>query len=150
MCGAYGGSSGTAGLATCCTFQGTRAGTPTGSPDAGSTPPINAAAVVPRCAGDACRHLNGGDADRAVGCRVAGDAVHGILLAGGRARGEAGKKRRRSYVRYERKHSSTLWHADYTQPSDGRWLIMYEDDSSRFITGCGMFENATPPNAVAP
>lgn len=110
---------------------------------------INAAAAVPRCASDVYRHLNDRDADRTAECYVARDAVHRILLAEGRAREEAGKKKRRSYIRYERRHSNTLWHTDYTQLPDGRWLIMYEDDSSRFITGWGTFENATSRNAIA-
>lgn len=110
---------------------------------------VNAAAAVPRCAGDVYRRLNDGDADRAVECHTARDVVHRIMLAEGRAREESGKKRQRRYVRYERRHSNTLWHADYTQLPDGRWLIMYEDDSSRFVTGWGVFENATSPNAIA-
>lgn len=110
---------------------------------------VDATVAVPRCAGGVYRHLNDGNADRAAECRISRDAVHRIMLAEGHAREEAGKKRRRSYVRYERRRSSTLWHTDYTQLPDGRWLIMYGDDSSRFITGWGMFENATSPNAIA-
>ena len=63
--------------------------------------------------------------------------VHGIMLVDGRAREEAGRKRQRKYVRYERKHSNTLWYTDYALLPDGCWLIMYEDDSSRFVTDGG-------------
>ena len=33
--------------------------------------------------------------------------------------------------------------------SDGRWLLCYEDDASRFVTGYGVFKNATTEHALA-
>ena len=41
-----------------------------------------------------------------------------------------------------------MWHTDYKQLDDGRWLISYEDDASRFITGWGVFDEATTEHAV--
>lgn len=41
-----------------------------------------------------------------------------------------------------------MWHTDYKQLSDGRWLLCYEDDASRFVTGYGVFEGATTENAL--
>ena len=41
-----------------------------------------------------------------------------------------------------------MWHTDYALLADGKWLIAYMDDASRFITGYGVFSNATGANAV--
>ena len=35
------------------------------------------------------------------------------------------RKHQRKFVRYERKHSNSLWHVDWKQLPDGRWLIAY-------------------------
>ena len=90
-----------------------------------------------------CRHI------RDAGGHVPKDDVHRVLLENGPAREERAKKRRRRYVRYGRRHSSTLWHADYTQLEDGRWMIVYVDDSSRYVVGHGVFDRATSENATA-
>ena len=43
--------------------------------------------------------------------------------------------------KYEREYSNSLWHVDWHEVEDlrwkGQWLIAYEDDASRFITGHG-------------
>jgi putative transposase len=61
------------------------------------------------------------------------------------------KHARRKWIRYERIYSNSLWHTDYKQqlPADGRWLIAYEDDASRYITGYGVFSDATSVSAVS-
>ena len=46
-------------------------------------------------------------------------------------------------------HSNSLWHTDYKQLDDGRWFLCYEDDASRFVTGWGVFKEATTVNAIA-
>jgi len=59
---------------------------------------------------------------------------------------------RRKWVRYEREFSNSLWHVDWYQVKDkrweGMWLIVYEDDASRFIVGYGLFKEATSHHAV--
>ena len=45
-------------------------------------------------------------------------------------------------------HSNSLWHTDYKQLDDGRWFLCYEDDASRFVTGWGVFREATTENAI--
>lgn len=59
---------------------------------------------------------------------------------------------RRKWVRYERAYSNSLWHVDWYEMKDPRWrvmwLIVYEDDASRFIVGYGLFKNATSHNSV--
>ena len=63
------------------------------------------------------------------------------------------KGTRYRWVRYERDHSNSLWHTDWKQihggMHDGRWFLCYEDDASRFVTGYGIFDNATTKNALA-
>ena len=82
------------------------------------------------------------------GDHIPKDDIHKVLLECSLAREESAKKKQRKYVRYERKHSNTLWHTDYTQLEDKRWLIMYVDDSSRCILGYGIFDHATSENAI--
>ena len=59
---------------------------------------------------------------------------------------------RRKWVRYERAYSNSLWHVDWYEMKDarwkGQWLIVYEDDASRFIVGYGLFGQATSHNTV--
>ena len=58
------------------------------------------------------------------------------------------KGKRRKWIRYERIHSNSMWHTDYKRLDDGRWLICYEDDASRFVTGRGAFSEATAEHAI--
>ena len=42
-----------------------------------------------------------------------------------------------------------MWHTDYKQLTNGMWFIAYQDDASRFVTGYGVFTNATAKNALS-
>jgi putative transposase len=59
---------------------------------------------------------------------------------------------RRKWIRYERDQSNSLWHVDWHLIKDprwkGMWLIAYEDDSSRFITGYGVYPTLTSAYSV--
>lgn len=55
---------------------------------------------------------------------------------------------RQSNVRWERRFSNSLWHTDYKRLEDGRWLLVYMDDASRFIVGFGVFGEPTGRNAL--
>jgi len=57
------------------------------------------------------------------------------------------KIKRKDWVRYERKHSNSLWHTDWTL-LDGLWLIAYLDDASRKIVAWGLFDSANVQNSV--
>ena len=74
--------------------------------------------------------------------------VHRILEERGMVNRAGRRARRVPWVRYEREYSNSMWHTDWTLLPDGRWLIAYEDDASRFITGYGMFSSATSANAL--
>lgn len=57
------------------------------------------------------------------------------------------KIRRKKWVRYERKHSNSLWHTDFCEV-EGKQIISFIDDASRFIVGSGKFDAATTDNAL--
>jgi len=59
------------------------------------------------------------------------------------------RARRVPWAGFEREYSNPVWHTDWTLLPDGRWLIAYEDDASRFIIGYGIFSNATSASAVS-
>ena len=62
------------------------------------------------------------------------------------------KSRKRKWVRYERKHSNSMWHTDWHVMKSSRMrglcLITFLDDASRCVTGAGRFIQATSENAV--
>lgn len=70
-----------------------------------------------------------------------------ILLEAKLAKHEPKKKNRRKGVRYERRHSLSLGHADWF-PFKGRECILFIDDTSRFIPVYGEFENANIENTI--
>jgi len=57
------------------------------------------------------------------------------------------KKKRREWVRYERKHSMSLWQGDWKRLGE-KWIIAFMDDASRFITCYGVFDSATTENTI--
>ena len=81
------------------------------------------------------------------GYRISKNKIHEVLKMNGYAKEEENKKKRKKWIRYERKHSMELWHADWFY-YNGKWIIAYLDDASRLITGYGVFENATAENAI--
>ena len=82
------------------------------------------------------------------GIHIPHNTIHHILLENGLASEERKKKQRRKWVRYERTYSNSMRHTDYKQLDDGRWFLCYEDDASRFVTGWGVFKEATTRNAL--
>jgi putative transposase len=86
------------------------------------------------------------------GIRISHNKIHRFLLENGLSKIEPKKSKRRKWIRYERKHSNSLWHTDYHEMNnpvlEGKQLIPYEDDASRLITGYGLFDNATTRNAL--
>jgi len=74
--------------------------------------------------------------------------IHAILKENGRAMPQPSKQRRRKWVRYEREHSMSLWHADWKQLWDGEWWIAYIDDASRLIVEYGVFQDPTAEHTI--
>lgn len=73
--------------------------------------------------------------------------IHKIMKEEGLSQDDPKKQEKRKWVRYERKHSNSLWHVDWSGIEEDK-LILYEDDASRFITGYGVFSNATLENSL--
>lgn len=81
------------------------------------------------------------------GNRIPHNRIHNILREAGKVNVMGRLIRRKSWVRYQRRHSNSLWHTDFCD-IDGKHLIAYIDDASRFIVGFGFFSNATTENAL--
>ena len=79
------------------------------------------------------------------GIHIGHNRIHKILKNEGIAKDEPHKQRRRKWVRYERRYSNSLWHADWFEEQQEQ-IILYEDDASRLITGYGVFSNANMEN----
>ena len=64
----------------------------------------------------------------------------------------AAKSKKRKWVRYERRHSNSMWHTDWHVMKDPRMkglnLVTFLDDASRCVTGVGLFTEATSENVV--
>jgi putative transposase len=81
------------------------------------------------------------------GVHIPHNRIHRILKQEGLAVDEPHKQRRRKWIRYERRFSNSLWHADWFEEKQDQ-VILFEDDASRFITGYGVFRNATAKNSI--
>ena len=86
------------------------------------------------------------------GVHINHDRIHQVLKMSGFVTPSRKRWIRRKWVRYEREYSNSLWHVDWHEVKDprwkGRWLIAYEDDASRFITGHGVYPTLTSPYSV--
>ena len=69
------------------------------------------------------------------------------MLEEGLAKHEESKQKRRRYKRYERKHSLSLVHTDWSKHR-GENFILFEDDASRFVLASGRFKNANGENSI--
>lgn len=95
------------------------------------------------------------------GIKIPHNRIHKILRNYKLASNDISKQRRRKWIKYERKHSMSLWHTDWYQIKDVdnddekrwkckcKWLIAYLDDASRFVVGHGIFDEATTENAIS-
>ena len=76
-----------------------------------------------------------------------------IMKGNGLVTPSAAKSRKRKWIRYERRHSNSMWHTDWHIMKDPRFrglnLITFLDDASRRVTGAALFTEATSENAVA-
>ena len=86
--------------------------------------------------------------EEATGIHIPHNTIHEIMRAEDLAEKQDGKTGQRKWVRYERAHSSSMWHTDYKQLPGDRWFLCYLDDASRFVTGWGVFKEATTENAL--
>lgn len=83
------------------------------------------------------------------GINVSHNKIHRVLRARGLVTPEPKKARRRHYIRWERKHSNSLWQTDFCwQERLQCWIIAYLDDHSRFIVGATYTKVATAEVAI--
>ena len=79
--------------------------------------------------------------------------VYRIMKDAGRVVPSPARSGRRKWIRFERRYSNAMWHVDWHGMKDPRFrglnLVTYLDDSSRCVTGAGMFKEATSENAVS-
>lgn len=73
--------------------------------------------------------------------------LHRILKEQHLAVTQPSKSKRRKWIRYERRHSNSLWHIDWTKYR-GKWLCAILDDASRLVVGYGLFDKATAENSI--
>jgi putative transposase len=83
-----------------------------------------------------------------LGAHIPHNRIHEVLRMNGKATPQPSKQRRRSWVRYERTHSMSLWHMDWKQLSTGEWFLAILDDASRYIVGYGIYPQATTENTL--
>lgn len=81
------------------------------------------------------------------GTHIPHNTIHVVLKAKNLAKNEPKKQHRRKWVRYERRHSNSLWHIDYCD-IDGKNVVALLDDASRYVVGCNEFDKATAENAT--
>lgn len=83
------------------------------------------------------------------GIKVSHNKIHRLLKQEGLVTLEPKKGRRRHYIRWERKHSNSLWQTDFCwQERLQCWIIAYLDDHSRFIVGATYTKIATAEVAI--
>jgi len=80
------------------------------------------------------------------GTHISHNRIHRILKEEQLVKNEPHKQRRRKWVRYERRFNNNLWYADWFEEPHEQ-IILFEDDTSRFITGYGVFTTANMKNS---
>lgn len=82
------------------------------------------------------------------GKHIPHNRIHKILKKDGLAKDEPKKQKRRKWIRYQRKHSRSLYHTDWFECIEKeKHTILYLDDASRFMCGGRSFDNATAENS---
>ena len=81
------------------------------------------------------------------GIHIPHNRIHRFLKEHGLSQDEPRKQKRRKWIRYERRYSNSLWHADWFEKKQDQ-VILFQDDASRFITGYGVFHHATSKNTI--
>jgi len=77
------------------------------------------------------------------GREIPHNRIYAVLKEAGRVKDSPARQRRRSWVRFERRFSNSLWQMDYTLLRPGDWLLVILDDASRLIVGYARTRRAT-------
>jgi putative transposase len=84
---------------------------------------------------------------KAKGISLPHNTINSILMNAGMTKVTKKRSKQKKYVRWERRHSLSLWQTDWSVLGD-KWLIVFLDDASRFVVGWGLFDHATSENSV--
>ncbi len=80
---------------------------------------------------------------------VSHNKIHKILKRMNLVVPEPKKGRRKNYIRWERKHTNSLWQTDFCWIEKlGCWLCAWLDDHSRFVPIAQYMSNATTDNVL--
>jgi putative transposase len=77
------------------------------------------------------------------GRRVPHNRIWAVFKEAGLVTDVPSLHRKRSWVRFERRHSNSLWQMDYSVLRPGRWLLVILDDASRLIAGYAETDSPT-------
>ena len=86
------------------------------------------------------------------GIHIPHNAIYQVLLYHGMIEPNMRKRRQRKWVRYERKHSMSMWQGDWKEfdiDESKKWIVAFMDDSSRLVTCYGVFDSPTTANTIA-
>ena len=79
------------------------------------------------------------------------NTIYKVMMSKNMIKPNPRKRKQRKYVRWERKHSNSLWLGDWKEININgkhKYLIAFIDDASRLITCYGLYNNATTENTI--
>jgi putative transposase len=83
------------------------------------------------------------------GLHVSHNKIHKFLRSLNLVNPEPKKGKRKSYIRWERKHSNSLWQTDFCWIERSKcWLCAWLDDHSRFVPIADYMTEATTDNVI--
>ncbi|MFA5246491.1 MAG: DDE-type integrase/transposase/recombinase [Candidatus Micrarchaeia archaeon] len=82
------------------------------------------------------------------GILLSHNQVYTVLKTKGLIHSLKNKRKKHDWVRFERKHSLSLWQADWKLLKNGNWIIAFKDDASRLIAASSEFKNATSEHSL--
>lgn len=71
-----------------------------------------------------------------------------IVKGSGLSNGNKMEGIRLKWVRFERDTPNSMWQIDGTELEDGTWLVLVEDDCSRYCVGAMIFDTLTTDNMI--
>ena len=74
--------------------------------------------------------------------------IKGIVKGHGLSNGNKMEGIKLKWVRFERHYPNDMWQIDGTELPDGTWLVLVEDDCSRYCIGQAIFDTLTTNNMI--
>jgi len=71
-----------------------------------------------------------------------------IIKGSGLSNGNKMEGIKLKWVRFERDNPNSMWQIDGTELADGTWLVLVEDDCSRYCVGAMIFDTLTTANMI--